>query len=153
MCPKIHILMTHAQNRRTTAGYPVLGFFQKCSRFICPKYIIYRDFLSKKKSWSHGTTLGWLGGLISRGNIVRIFFYFHIAQNRSIWPISRGHSHRCYSFKVRQQRSLCQSTARPAGGRWNVILCKIDRNIIGNKPTKKFCSSFKTEAAPVTLRN
>ena len=48
---------------------------------------------------------------------------------------------------------LGQNNARPAGGRGNVILCRIDPNIIGNMPTKKFCSNFKTEAAPATLRN
>ena len=49
--------------------------------------------------------------------------------------------------------SLSQYTARPVNRRLNFIQCKIDPNFIGNKPTKKFCSSFKTEAAPVTLRN
>ena len=145
--------MTHAQNRRATAGYPVLGFFQKCSRFIYPKYILYRGYLSKKKIWSHGTTLGSLGGLIWRGNIVGIFFCFFNAQNMCLYGLYPEIIVIGAMVSKLDSSSLSQYTARPVGGRWNVILCKIDRNIIGNKPTKKFCSSFKTEAAPVTLRN
>ena len=143
--------MTHAQNRRATAGYPVLGFFQKCSRFICPKYILYSGFLSKKKIWSHGTTLGSLGGLIWRGNIVGIFSAFFMLKIGlyDLYPevIVIG-----ATVSKLDSSSLCQNTARPAGGRWKVILCKIDRNIIRNKHTKKFCTIFKTETAPVTLR-
>jgi len=47
--------------------------------------------------------------------------------------------------------SLGQNNATPVGGRCKLILCKIDRNIIRNKHTKKFCSTFKTEAAPATF--
>ena len=114
--PKNRISMIR---NRCAAGFPVLGLFWKCPRFVCLKNIIYRGLFSKKKIWSLGTTLGWLGGLISRGNIVRIFFYFNIAQNRSIWPISRGHSHRCYSFKVRQQQLMskyCKTRWREVKG-------------------------------------
>ena len=99
--PKNRILMIR---NRCAAGFPVLGLFWKCSRFVCLKYIIYRGLFSKKKIWSLGTTLGWRGGLILRGNIVRISFYFNIAQNRSIWPIFKGYCHRGYSLKVNKQQ-------------------------------------------------
>ena len=99
--PQNRILLVR---NRCAAGFPDFALFGKCPRFICRKSTIYKGLLSKKKSWSHGTTLGWLGGLISRGNIVRIFFYFHIAQNGYIRPIFKGHSHRWYSLKVKKQQ-------------------------------------------------
>ena len=114
--PQNQIFMTR---NRCAAGFPVFAFFWKCPRFICPKYIVYRGLLSKKKSWSHGTTLGWLGGLILRGNVVGIIFFFYIAQNRSIWPIFKGHSHRSYSFKVRKQQlrsKYCKTRWREVKG-------------------------------------
>ena len=51
---------------------------------------------------------------------------------------------------------VCSSgpkSARPVGGRRMVILRKIDANTMGYWHTKKFCSSFKTEAAPAISRN
>ena len=53
--PQNRILLVR---NRCAAGFPDFALFGKCPRFICPKYIVYRGFLSKKKSWSHGTTLG-----------------------------------------------------------------------------------------------
>ena len=49
--------------------------------------------------------------------------------------------------------SLSPKSARPVRGRRMVIIRKIDANIMGYKHTKKFCSSFKTGAAPAISRN
>ena len=102
--PKNKISMTPAQNRRSAAGFPDLGIFGKCPRFICRKSTIYKGLLSKKKSWSHGTTLGWLGDPISKGFMQKNFCYFFNAQNMPKWHIFKGYGHRGYSFKVRKQQ-------------------------------------------------
>ena len=105
---KIYLKMP--QNRillvrnRCAAGFPDFALFGKSPRFICRKSTIYKGLLSKKKSWSHGTTLGWLGGPISRGFMQIILCYFFNVQNMPKWHIFKGYGHRGYSFKVRKQQ-------------------------------------------------
>ena len=119
--PQNRILLVR---NRCAAGFPDFALFGKCPRFICRKSTIYKGLLSKKKTWSHGTTLGWLGGLIWRGNIIRIFFYFHIAQNGYIWPIFKGHSHRWYSLKVKKQ----QLRSKYCKTRWREVKAYLMQN-------------------------
>ena len=76
--PKNRILMIR---NRCAAGFPVLGLFWKCPRFVCLKNIIYRGLFSKKKIWSLGTTLGWLWGPISRDFMQKNFCNFFNYQN------------------------------------------------------------------------
>ena len=99
--PQNRILLVR---NRCAAGFPDFALFGKCPRFICRKSTIYKGLLSKKKSWSHGTTLGWLGGPISRGFMQKNFCYFFNAQNMPKWHIFKGYGHRGYSFKVRKQQ-------------------------------------------------
>ena len=91
---KIYLKMPQNQifriRNRCAAGFPVFAFFWKCPRFICPKYIVYRGLLSKKKSWSHGTTLGRPGGPLSRGFIQKKFCFFFHAQNMPKWHKFKG---------------------------------------------------------------
>ena len=120
--PQNRILMIR---NRCAPGFPVLGLFWKCPRFVCLKNIIYRELFSKKKIWSLGTTLGWLGGPISRGFMQIIFCYFFNVQNMPKWHIFKGYGHRGYSFKVRKQ----QLRSKYCKTRWQEVKAYFLRSI------------------------
>ena len=119
--PKNRILMIR---NRCAAGFPVLGLFWKCSRFVCLKYIIYRALFSKKKNWSLGTTLGWLWGPISRDFMQKKFCNFFNHQNMPKWHIFKGYGHRGSSFKVRKQ----QLRAKYCKTRWREVKAYLVQN-------------------------
>ena len=128
---KIHLKMP--QNRRSATGFPDLGFLGKCPRFTCLKFSMYKGLLIKKKSWSYGTTLGCLGGPISRG-YMQTFFATH--SMLKIYPnsiylavMATGY----YILHITTKLESCssgQNIARPDCGRRKLILCKIVRNTI-----------------------
>ena len=112
--PQNRILLVR---NRCAAGFPDFALFGKCPRFICRKSTICKGLLSKKKSWSHGTTMGWLGGPISRGFMQIIFCYFFNVQNMPKWHIFKKVMAIGAIVSKLESSSLGQNIARPVGGR------------------------------------
>ena len=136
---------------RARPVFRILAFFRNLPGPYVQILVYIDHFPRRKKFGPMGLLWGTLGAPFHHLLQYIFNFWFRLLKIGPYNPYSKDVV--VGSITCNLESCCCRpNSSWPVHGGQVIILCQIHPNIMGNMPTKKFCYSFKTQAAPAIFR-